>query len=97
MPVRIAPSARKYIEDNGIRALTLKLVELETACCVGVVKEVEVLLFPPNDTRKFWRRNYDGVEIWVDRKINSQGDVVIKKQGFWKFISLYADGVLVPL
>jgi len=95
--ISISPRAKRFLQDKGVKTIVLSFVELETGCCVGVAKDVAVSFEPPRDPRKFWRRHADGWEVFVDRQLKSDAEVVIKKQGFWKFASLYVDGLRVPL
>jgi len=95
--ISISPGAQRFLREKGVKTVVLSFLELQTGCCVGVVKDVAVTFEPPADPRKFWRRHADDFEVFIDRQLKSDAEVVIKKQGFWKFASLYVDGLRVPL
>ena len=97
MRVRISQGARIFLGKQDIRTVALTFLEIEAACTVGVAKEVSVTFDPPKDPEKFQRTMVEGIEVFVDNRLTPFGDVVIKRQGFWKFSSLYADGLRVPL
>lgn len=96
MAVEISRSARKFLEDRGLRTVVLRYVELEAGCMVGVAKDVDVGFEPPADPAAFRRSAVDGIDVFIDRRLKEDERVVIKKQGLWKFVSLYADGLRVP-
>ena len=97
MKIRITSRAKKYLEAKNVNTIVLKLVELSVAETVGVAREVQVDFELPEDKDKYGCFNVDNYEIFVDRRLEAIGDVVIKKQGFWKFSSLYADGFRIPI
>ena len=97
MPVKISPRARKFLQDKGVDTIFLHFVDIAVADNVGVVKEVEVYYGQPDRPDLYWLRHADGIKVYVDRRLDSTGTVEIKKQGFWKFANLYADGLRIPL
>jgi hypothetical protein len=97
MEVRISPGARKYLANRGADSVVLRLVEMETGCSVGIAKDVDVRFEPPARPGGFLRRNAQGIDVYIDRRLGTQETVVIKKQGFWRFSCLYADGLRVPI
>jgi hypothetical protein len=95
--VEISRSARKFLEDRGLRTVVLRYMELEAGCMVGVAKDVDVGFDRPVDQEDFRRNEVEGIEVFIDRRLKEDATVVIKKQGLWKFANLYADGLRVPL
>ena len=97
MEVTISPRAMKYLHERGASCLVLGLVDIETGGSVGAARDVAFGFAPPRDSRHFRWCQVQGIDVYVDRKLRVVGPVAIKKQGFWKFSSLYADGVQVPI
>ncbi len=97
MEVKISPRAMKYLQERGASSLVLGLVDIETGGSVGAARDVAFGFTPPRDSRHFRWCQVEGIDVYVDRKLKVVGPVVIKKQGFWKLSSLYADGVQVPI
>ena len=97
MKIRITSRAKKYLETKKIKDIVLKLVELDVAESIGVAKEVSVGFGAPDDKNKYRCCDVDSYRVCVDRRLEAIGDVTIKKQGFWKFASLYVDGFRVPI
>ena len=95
--IRFSAKAKKFLIKNGIDTIVLRFVEFETGGTVGVAKDVTVTFEPPADAKAFGRDLVEGIEVFVDPKLKVDGDVVIKRQGFWSFSSLYVDGVRVPI
>lgn len=97
MDIRLSPRAVKYLREMNAPAVTLYMVDIETTGSIGAVREVGVSLQPPKDQENFRYCPVEGFDVYVDRELKVTGPVVVKKQGFWKFSSLYADGLQVQL
>ena len=97
MPVKISPRARKFLKEKGVDTIFLQFVDIAVGDNVGVVKEVEVNYGLPDQPDLYWLRHDGNIRVYVYRRLDSTGPVEIKKQGFWKFANLYADGLRVPL
>jgi hypothetical protein len=95
--VKFSANAKKFLKKKGIDTIVLRFVEFEAGGTVGVAKDVAVTFEPPADAGVFRRNLVEGIEVFIDPKLKVDGDVVIKRQGFWGFSSLYADGVRVPI
>ena len=95
--IRITPGARRYLVSRGYEAVVLTYTELEVGDSIGVAKEVTITYEPPEDRERYRLFPVDDIEVFVDRRLRADGDVVIKKQGFWKLTSLYADGFRIPI
>jgi len=95
--VRFSANAKKFLKKRGIASIVLRFVEFEAAGTCGVAKDVAVTFEQPADADSFHRDLVEGIEVFVDRKLKVDDDVVIKRQGFWNFSSLYVDGVRVPI
>ncbi len=95
--VRFSANAKRFLKKKGIGTIVLRFVEIESGCMVGVAKDVAVTFDPPADVGAFRRDLVEGIEVFIDPKLNLDDEVVIKRQGFWNFSSLYADGVRVPI
>lgn len=97
MKIRITSRAKKYLEAKNFNNIVLKFIELDVAESVGVAKEVSVGFEVPKDIDKYRCCNVGSYRVFVDRRLEATGDVVIKKQGFWKLASLYVDGFRIPI
>ena len=97
MQARLSSGARKLLHKLGCSQLTVHLVETETGCSIGFAREVRVDCEYPKDSAPYHPLEADGVTVYVDPRLKVQGRIVIKKQGFWKFSGLYADGVQIPI
>jgi len=98
MDIRLSSRARKYLQDKEASELTLYLVDIEAgSSSIGVVKDVGISLNQPKRPEQFLHDRVEGLDIYVDRKLKITGPIVIKKQGVWKFASLFADGLHVPI
>ena len=95
--VRFSTNAKKFLRKRGIATIVLRFVEFEAGGTLGVAKDVAVTFDAPDDAKAFRRDLVEGVEVFIDPKLKVDDDVVIKRQGFWHFSSLYADGVRVPI
>ncbi len=96
MAVRISKAARKFLDARKATKVVLRYLEVEAACMVGVAKDVQVLLGEPDD-QTYIHEHHEGIDVFIDPKLKINSIVHIKKQGFWKFSSLYADGLRVPI
>jgi hypothetical protein len=97
MKIRITSRAKKYLEAKNFKNIVLRFMELDVAETVGVVKDVTVSFEVPEDKDKYWCYNIDSYQVFVDRRLEAISDVIIKKQGFWKFASLYVDGFRISI
>ena len=97
MNVVISKGASNFISRRGIETITLTYLEIETACQIGICKDIDLSYDRPENPEKYRRLEADDVEVFVDRQLNPAGDIHIKKQWVWKFASLYVDNVGVPL
>jgi len=97
MKIRITSRAKKYLEAKNVMNIVLKFMELDVAESIGVAKDVMVSLEVPEDKDNYWCCNVGSYRVFVDRRLEAIGDVVIKKQGFWRFASLYVDGFRIPI
>jgi len=97
MDIRVTPRARKYLQEKEASEVTLYLVDIESSGSIDSVKEVGVSLKPPKRPEHFMHDRAEGFDIYVDRKLRIIGPIVIRKQGFWKLASLYADGLQIPI
>jgi hypothetical protein len=95
--VKFSANAKKFLKKKGIDTIVLHFVEIECGCMVGVAKDVAVTFEPPADAEAFRRDLVEGIEVYVDPRLKVDDDVVIKRQGFWNFSSLYVDGVRIPI
>ncbi|MCF8111488.1 MAG: hypothetical protein K9J85_08365 [Desulfobacteraceae bacterium] len=97
MDIRLSPRALKYLRDKNVSEITFYLVDIETTGSIGAVREVGVSLAPPGRPENFRYERAGGFEIYIDSRLEVTEPIVIKKQGFWKFSSLYADGLGVRM
>jgi len=97
MEVGMSNRARKFIRKTEAKNVVIRFVEVEIADSLGAAKDIEVTLQAPDRKEGFRHAHVDGVDVYVDKALKVTGPVVIKKQGFWKFSTLYADGLQVPL
>jgi len=95
--VRFSANAKKFLKKKGIDTIVLRFVEFEAGGTLGVAKDVAVTFEAPADAGAFRRDLVEGIEVFIDPRLKAEGEVVIKRQGFWHFSSLYADGVRVPI
>ena len=93
MDVRFSSRALKYLRDRQVSGITFYLVDIETTGSIGAVREIGVHLAPPGRPGNFKYDRAEGFDIYVDPRLEITEPVVIKKQGFWKLASLYADGL----
>jgi hypothetical protein len=97
MDITLSPSAVKYLRYRQVSGVTFYLVDIECTGCIGAVREVGVSLEPPGRPENFRYGRAEGFDIYVGRKLKVTGPVMIKKQGFWKFSSLFAHGLQIPI
>ena len=97
MDIRFSPRACKYLRDKQASGITFYLVDIETSGSIGAVREVGVSLEPPKRPENFLYLRAESFDIYVSRNLEITEPVVIKKQGFWKFSALYADGLSVRI
>lgn len=97
MDIRLSTRALKYLRDRNVSVITFYLVDIETTGSIGAVREVGVSLAPPGRPESFRYDTAGGFDIYIDRRIEVTEPIVIKKQGFWKFSSLYADGLNIRM
>ena len=95
--VRFSANAKKFLKKRGINTIVLRFVEFEAGATLGLAKDVAVTFEPPADAEAFRCDLVEGIEVFVDPKLKVDDDVVIKRQGFWYFSSLYADGIRIPI
>ena len=97
MKIKFSPRAFKYLQEKQASAVTFYQVDIETACCVGAAREVGIALEPPRRQEHYKYQRAEGLDVYVHRDLQVSESVVIKKQGFWKFASLYADGLRISI
>jgi len=97
MEIKISSGALRYIQSKGAKSIAVVLVDVETGDSIGAARDIEVKFETPEDTRNYYLEHSQGIDVYVDRRLRLTGKVVIKKQGFWKISSLYADGLQIPL
>jgi hypothetical protein len=95
--VRFSPNAKAFLKKKGVDTVVVSFVEFDVAGTCGIAKDVSVTFEPPADATAFRHKLVEGIDVFVDRKLKIDDHVVIKRQGFWNFSSLYADGVRVPI
>ena len=95
--IRLSPGAKRFIQERGVEVLAVKFIEIETGGTVGVVKDISITFQHPADPRLYREFSVDDIPVFIDRKLRLSEDIVIRKQGFWKFSSLYADGLRGPI
>ncbi len=97
MDIRFSSRAFKYLQSSQVSGITFYLVDLETGGSIGAVRDVGVSLKPPARPENFSYDRAEGFDIYIHRSLKVTEPVVIKKQGFWKFSWLYADGLRIHL
>lgn len=97
MAIKFTRAAKKYIDEKQIRTVVLTFLELEAGCMVGVAKDIDVSFDPPEKEEPYLKSNVEGIDIYIDKRLSPAEEVTIRKQGFWRFSSLYADGLRVPI
>ncbi|MBS3809796.1 MAG: hypothetical protein KGY38_06560 [Desulfobacterales bacterium] len=97
MDIRLSSRAQKYLRDRNVSAITFYLVDIETTGSIGAVREVGLSLATPGHPENFRYEQAGEFDIYIDSRLEVTEPVVIKKQGFWKFSSLYADGLGVRM
>lgn len=97
MDVSISSGAMRYIAQHHISCIVLDFVDIETGGSVGAVRDIGVEFEPPPNPKAYRYDRVQDVDVYIHRKLQITGPIRIKKQGFWKFCSLYADGLHVPL
>ena len=97
MAIKITKAAKKYIDERNINTIVLTFLEMEAGCMVGVAKDIDVSFDPPEKEEAFLKSNVKGIAVYIDKRLSPSKEVTIRKQGFWRFSSLYADGLRVPI
>ncbi len=95
--IKFSANAIKFLKKKDIDTIAFRFVEFEAGGTLGLAKDVAVTFEAPPDAEAFRRDLVEGVEVFLDNRLKIDGEVVIKREGFWKFSSLYADGVRVPI
>jgi hypothetical protein len=82
--ISITPAAIKFIEKMGITDVTFDVVELHLGGILGIVKEIAPSYEAPGDAtgHKFFR--VDDLAVFIDRRIEIFGPLILKAEGFWK-------------
>lgn len=97
MHLKITKAAWKFIRKKQTDTVVLKLVEVDTSCCIGAALDIEFSFAPPQKPGKFRWKQVAGIDFYIDRRLIPTGTIVIKKHGLGWFSSLYADGLKVPI
>lgn len=97
MDIRFTSRALRYIREKQASAVTFYQVDIEAACCIGAVRDVGITLEPPERREHYRYQRVGDLDVYVHRDLRVSGPVVVKKQGFWKFASLYADGLRISI
>ena len=95
--VNFSKGARKFIEHRGIKSIAISYIEVEAGSIVGIAKDVMITYGRPVSGEEFLKVMVDDIEVFLDKRLKVSGKVVIKKQGFWRFSGLYADGIMIPI
>jgi len=95
MEVKFSSGARKLLEEKGAENICIHLVDIATADSIGAARDIEVNCEVPEQKEQFWWDRVGGIDVYIDKKLKIIGPVVVKKQGFWIFSSLYADGLRI--
>lgn len=97
MKIIIHRKALKYLEERQAEDISITLAEIDTNCPIGTAKEIRVILEKPQNLKSYRWKKVDKYHFFIDRRLREIGPIVLKKQGFWKFSSLYVEGLQVPL
>jgi len=83
--IKISKSAKKFIQENGIKDVTFNLFESDVAgCCVGIVKDIIPEYNAPRDASKYRYFKVEDFYIFVSRKIKILGPLKLTTEGLFK-------------
>ena len=98
MALKISASAKKYMDERGIRDVTFKLLQYRAAgCCIGIVKDIEAYHEAPANARNFRYFHIDDYHVFISRAIKILGPIEISLHGFWNMKRLALKGAGIPL
>lgn len=98
MAMKISASAKRYMDERGIRDVTFKLMHYRPAgCCVGIVKEIEAHHQAPANACNFRYFHIDGYHLFISRAIKVLGPLELSLEGFWNMKRLALKGAGIPL
>ena len=87
--IKLAASARKFMQKNGITDVTFDLCRAEPK---GVLKEIEPVYRAPVDASGYRYFVVEGYHVFVARNIKILGRLTLTTEGIWKFKQLFLDG-----
>ena len=94
--IAITDSARKFMDAEGIDAVTFRLFEERVGCCLGVVKEIEALHEAPQDAADYLCLLAENRLIYISHRIRIIGPLKLATEGLWRK-RLCLSGATVPL
>ena len=96
--ISINSSAKKFIEERGIKDVTFNLKVMEPAgCSLGIVKEIEPVYEAVEEASNYRYFQVEGIHVFVSREIKILGPLTITTEGLWKIKRLALRGATVPL
>ena len=95
--MKVSKSANKIIREQNIEDVTFNLLEQEVAgCCIGIVKEINLVYEAPADASNYRYFKAEGCHIFISRKIKIIGPLTLTTEGLWKK-RLFLSGAIVPI
>ncbi len=97
--VSTSRSARKFMEEKGITAVTFELNVLapKGACCLRVAKEIEPVYRVARELSEYHRFEIEGRRIFVAKKLKIYAPMKLVTEGFGFFKRLALSGVTVTI
>ncbi|MBW1911000.1 MAG: hypothetical protein JRJ11_15930 [Deltaproteobacteria bacterium] len=96
--ISISSSAKKFVEERGIKDVTFNLKVMEPAgCSLGIVKEIEPVYEAVEEASNYRYFQVEGIHVFVSREIKILGPLTITTEGLWKIKRLALRGATIPL
>lgn len=88
--IEISPAARDWILDQG-GAMTLR-ISTHYGCCGGHAGVIKAFPGSPARPQDFERRQVDSVEVYLESGLETESDLRVSVEGFWRFRRLFVEG-----
>ena len=81
--IRITPGAANFIEKMAITDITFDIIEMNLGGILGIVKEIAPFYETPEDASGYRFFKIGELTIFIHRKIEIFGPLVLKTEGLW--------------
>jgi len=88
--IGITPAARDWLLEQG-GAVTLR-VSTHYGCCGGHAGVIKAFPGSPAQPKHFERRRVDAVDVYLESGLQTESDLRVSVEGFWRFRRLFVEG-----